>query len=175
MASRDLSLRDRIVEDLPFAAAGVLAGVLFGLYGGPAMLETISRLAYVAEPDATVGWAVHVLMSAIFGVGYAEASRLVRPGPATVPMFGLLYGVALWVGGPLLVMPLALGETGAVLDVGGAVGSLWGHLIYGAVLQATGQVCLFLATGGARAAPTAAGAPHGVGGPTATEVRLVEA
>lgn len=136
-------LTSRVRDDAIYAVAGVLAGVLFGLYGGDAMLEMISLLA-LAAPDVGVGWAIHLFNSAVFGVAFAEIRRVVEPGEVSRPMLGLLWGIALWVIGPVSGMPILMGNVEAVPNVAGSVGSLWGHVIYGAVLQATGQVGLVL-------------------------------
>lgn len=143
-------LAHRIRDDAVYAVAGILAGILFGLYGGDAMLEMISLLA-LAAPDIGVGWAIHIFNSALFGVAFAEIRRLVDPGEVSRPMLGLLWGIGLWVIGPVLGMPVLLGNVEAVPNVAGSVGSLWGHVIYGAVLQATGQVGLLLVPAGWKA------------------------
>lgn len=143
-------LTSRVRDDAIYATAGILAGVLFGLYGGDAMLEMISLLA-LAAPDVGVGWAIHLFNSAVFGVAFAEIRRVVDPGEVSRPMLGLLWGIALWVIGPVSGMPILMGNVEAVPNVAGSVGSLWGHVIYGAVLQATGQVGLVLVPVGRRA------------------------
>lgn len=129
--------QDHLKGDATYALAGVVAGLLFGLYGGDAMLETISLLA-LSTPDVGTGWAIHLFNSAIFGIAYAEVRRFVGPTEITLPMLGILWGVFLWVIGPVSGMPILMGNVEAVPNV--AVGSLWGHIIYGAVLQALGQV-----------------------------------
>lgn len=131
--------RNTLKDTVLYAAAGVVAGTLFGLYGGQAMLEMISLLVLDA-PDATVGWGLHLVISAVFGAGYAEVKGLVRPTQISLPMLGILYGIGLWVIGPVTGMPLAMGDLDVIPNI--AIGSLWGHIIYGASLQALGQVAV---------------------------------
>lgn len=134
-----LLARNGLKDTVLYALAGVVAGTLFGLYGGQGMLEMISQLVLV-QPDATVGWGVHLLISGVFGAGYAEVKSLVRPTQISLPMLGILYGIGLWIIGPVIGMPVLMGNAEAVPNV--AVGSLWGHIIFGAVLQALGQVAV---------------------------------
>lgn len=141
-----MPLPARLRSDVIFAAAGIVAGTLFGLYGGDGMLEMISLLA-LAEPDVGVGWAIHLFNSAVFGIAYTEIKGRIKPTPISQPMLGILWGVALWVVGPVSGMPILLGNVEAVPNVAGSVGSLWGHLIYGAVLQAMGQAGVELLPG----------------------------
>lgn len=135
---------ERYRDSLMYAAAGVLAGALFGLYGGTAMMERISLLV-LATPDATAGWVLHLLLSALFGAVYAQVKAAVGPTEVSLPMLGILYGIALWVVGPVVGMPVLAGRAEMVPNL--AIGSLWGHILYGAVLQAVGQVAVAV-TGG---------------------------
>lgn len=111
------------------AAAGIGGGIMFGiLLGMMGMLPMIAML--VGSQSAAVGAVVHLAISAILGAGFG----LVVPVTRFWPLLGagVVYGVAWWVLGALLLMPAALGMP--VFQLGAtSVQSLIGHLIYGIV------------------------------------------
>lgn len=113
-------------------------GALMHMMG---MMGMIAGL--VGREDVGVGWAVHLAISVLFGVGYgltfAGASR--SWGHATG--FGVVYGVVWWVLGALLIMPVYMGMP--VFQIGETqLQSLMGHMLYGLtlglVVQAVVQV-----------------------------------
>jgi uncharacterized membrane protein YagU involved in acid resistance len=81
---------------------------------------------------AAAGWAMHVVIGVVLAVGYAQFAAGRLPGP--VAARGMAYGVAVFLMAQLAVMPMM----GAGVFSGGnvpmIVGSLMGHLVYGAVL-----------------------------------------
>jgi uncharacterized membrane protein YagU involved in acid resistance len=111
---------------------GLVGGVLFGV-----MMQMMGMLGMVAglvgQDGAAVGWVVHLVISVLFGLGYA-----VTIGPRSTSWgralgLGAVYGVIWWVLGALIVMPAILGMP--VLQVGTPqVQSLVGHIVYGLAL-----------------------------------------
>jgi uncharacterized membrane protein YagU involved in acid resistance len=97
------------------------------------MMGMIKMIAGMMGSDsALVGWAVHLAISAMFGIGYALVfGRFNRPW-----LGGLIYGFIWYVLGPLTLMPLmtGMGLQWSVAGVTGSMPSLMGHLIYGLVL-----------------------------------------
>jgi uncharacterized membrane protein YagU involved in acid resistance len=116
------------------AVAGVAGGVVFGaLMQAMGMMGMIAGL--VGSESAAVGWGVHlvnsVVIGAIFGI---VASRLSGAGPLAGA--GAAYGVAWWVVGALLIMPLWLGMP--AFQIGEPqLFSLMGHVIFGVVTGLT--------------------------------------
>jgi uncharacterized membrane protein YagU involved in acid resistance len=108
---------------------------MMGMMG---MLPMIAKMAGSSSP--AIGFAVHLVISAIIGVIFAVlvGDRL-RTRAATTAA-GLVYGVAWWFLGPLTLMPLFMGMgvgvnwTGAAVTA--AMPSLVGHLVYGGILGA---------------------------------------
>lgn len=112
----------------------VLAGILASLAGGVVfglmmqMMGMIQMIAMMMGSQSTVaGWMVHLVISAIFG-----ATWLAFSGPAGGAGRGLIYGAALWVFGPLLVMPAMVGMPMFAINTTAMI-SLVGHLVYGLV------------------------------------------
>ena len=121
-------------------AGGLVGGVVFGL-----MMQTwdmIPMVAALVESDSTaVGWGVHLLISAFFGLAFAVALGQVRTGIVGATLLGLLYGAVLWVIGPLLLMPARLGmPLFAINDM--TLQSLLGHLVFGVLLGAVAGALL---------------------------------
>ena len=114
-------------------AGGLVFGAMMGMMG---MLPMVGKL--VGQPTAGIGFLVHLVNSAIIGVGFAlVVGRLVTSIGSGLG-YGLLYGSAWWLLGPLTLMPLFLGMGfGVNWNLTAAVNmfpSLVGHLIYGAIL-----------------------------------------
>jgi uncharacterized membrane protein YagU involved in acid resistance len=83
---------------------GLIAGILFGIV--MQMLGKISMIASMMGSDSlVVGWIIHIIISLIFGVIFGVlAARMEK-----VYGFAIIYGIILWIIGPLLLMPLMLG------------------------------------------------------------------
>lgn len=112
-------------------AGGVVFGVMMGLMG---MLPMVGML--VGQDNPVIGFVVHMVISAIFGASYGViAPMLPIRSMGTTIAAGLAYGVILWVVGALVLMPLMLGMSAMVLQVGPMqINSLIGHLFFGVIL-----------------------------------------
>jgi hypothetical protein len=129
--------------------AGLLAGVIFGIMmqmmhapapkgGEVPMMMMVAQV--VKSDNLAVGWVYHLFNSAVIGAifGWLLGTRAAgRPGAAAG--WGVAYGVAWWILGGLILMPLFLGmPTFAPLRMAMmrpvAMGSLVGHLVFGVVL-----------------------------------------
>ncbi len=109
-------------------AGGVVFGVLMTVMG---MMPMVAML--VGSESVAVGWVVHLAISAFIGAvfGVLLAARVTSFAAGAV--LGLVYGVAWWVLGPLLIMPAQMGMPLFTVDAM-AVNSLVGHLLFGLVL-----------------------------------------
>jgi uncharacterized membrane protein YagU involved in acid resistance len=108
-------------------AGGIMFGILMAMMG---MMSTIAMM--VGSSSAAVGWLVHLVISAGYGVLFA----LIVPatlGLGAMLGAGAVYGVVLWVIGPLLIMPAMMGMPLFMFDTT-AMMSLIGHIIYGLVV-----------------------------------------
>ncbi|HEX9484161.1 MAG TPA: hypothetical protein VF929_06250 [Gemmatimonadaceae bacterium] len=129
-------------------AAGLTAGVVFGLMmqmmSVPApngmQMPMMAMVAKVARSDSVaVGWLYHLFNSAVIGAGFGWLfARAAVDYPHGLG-WGAAYGVAWWVLGALVLMPMLLGMSAfAPLMMAPmrmvAVGSLVGHVIYGLIL-----------------------------------------
>ena len=119
------------------AFGGLLGGLVFGaLMAKIGMLPMIGKM--VGQPSAGVGFLVHMANSAIIGAGFAVVFHRFSTGITRGLRYGLLYGGAWWVLGPLTLMPLFMG-VGLGVNWNAAAAakmfpSLIGHLMYGAIL-----------------------------------------
>jgi uncharacterized membrane protein YagU involved in acid resistance len=118
------------------AAAGLVAGIPLGIImQATDVMPMVGDL--VSDPSLGLGWLVHLFNSALFGAIFALLfSRWVaRLGPALG--LGLLYGIAWWILGALVIMPAWLGMNEMIFQVGANQWwSLAGHLLYGLLLGA---------------------------------------
>jgi hypothetical protein len=131
--------------------AGLVAGIVFGLMmqmmtaptpdGG--RVPMMAMVAQVVRSDSlVVGWLYHLFNSAVIGgiFGWLLGARSRETGAALLN--GAVYGVAWWVVGGLILMPVLLGMPAfAPLLMAPmrpvAWGSLMGHLLYGVILGAS--------------------------------------
>lgn len=134
------------------AVAGLVAGVVFGMMmqmmsapgpDGTPMSMMVMVAQVVGSSSLAVGWIYHLFNSAVIGAtfGLVLGGR-VRGGLGRSLILGTGWGILWWVLGGLILMPLFLGmppfaplRMAPMRPV--ALGSLLGHLIYGAVLGAT--------------------------------------
>jgi hypothetical protein len=131
------------------AVAGLLAGLVFGIImqmmkaptpdGGHVPMMAMVAMVVRSE-SLTVGWIYHLFNSGIIGAlfGWLLGARA-ESGSGSEATWGALWGLVWWVLGALLLMPVLLGMPAfAPLMMPPmrtvAMGSLVGHLIYGAIL-----------------------------------------
>lgn len=124
--------------------AGLAAGVVFGLMmtmmNTPDGKPMMAMVAQVVRSDSlAVGWIYHLFNSAIIGgiFGWLMAGRIGGFGSAL--LWGALYGVAWWVLGGLILMPLLLGMSAfapLMMEMMRpvAISSLMGHILFGLIL-----------------------------------------
>ncbi len=114
-------------------AGGLVFGAMMGMMG---MLPMVGKL--VGQPSAGIGFIVHLVNSAIIGAGFAFVLGRLVTSIGSGLRYGLLYGGAWWLLGPLTLMPLFMGMgLGVNWNLTAAVNmlpSMMGHLIYGAIL-----------------------------------------
>jgi len=101
------------------------------------MMTQVGRV--VGSDSLMVAWGVHLLVSVVLAVMFAVIAGSRGENQGTAPGWGLLFGLIVWVVAWQIAMPLLLGEPvfGFVRHIRAvpfAVGSLLGHIIYGAVL-----------------------------------------
>lgn len=115
------------------AIAGLAGGVAFGMMMGMmGMLPMVGML--VRQESAVIGFIVHMVISAFIGAVYGLVAGRFAVNGATALIGGIVNGVAWWVLGALVLMPLLLGMSQMVFVIGQAQWmSLLGHIIYGLV------------------------------------------
>ena len=90
--------------------------------------------ALVGGSSPWLGFAVHLVISALIGMSYGLLFRREASDAATALVWGMVYGLAWWFLGPLTLLPVLLGVP-FVWSAGVAAAlapSLIGHLLYGA-------------------------------------------
>ena len=114
-------------------AGGVVFGAMMGMMG---MLPMIGKM--VGHPSAVTGFLAHLVISALIGASFVVIFHDFIRGASGGLGYGLVYGGAWWLLGPLTLMPLMMGMgLGVNWNAAAAsqmLPSLVGHLIYGAIL-----------------------------------------
>ena len=114
--------------------AGTAVMTMVGLWGAPMMgmpaMNPADMLAGAMGGQPMVGWMAHFMIGIVLAGGYTLVAAWL-PGPAAAR--GALYGVAPWLMAQLAVMPM-MGLPVFSGSVAMAMGSLVGHLIYGAIV-----------------------------------------
>lgn len=117
------------------ALAGVVGGIAFGIL--MAMMGMLKMIASIIGSQSTaVGWVIHLMISAMIGIGFAIVFHNLTETKSRSVMAGLIYGAIWWVLGPLTLMPLMMGMglQWSAAAASAAMPSLVGHLIYGLIL-----------------------------------------
>jgi len=116
--------------------AGIIAGIVFGAMMAVMMPATLGKIAKLYGLSGQfVGFLVHLVHSAFIGWAFTWfVGDSVSIGAGSV--YGLLYGLAWWVLGPILIMPTWLAGSPRLSTEGvqAALPSLPGHLVFGLVL-----------------------------------------
>lgn len=133
------------------ALGGLVAGVVFGIMMQMMMAPTpeggqMPMMAMVAmvvgSTSLAVGWLYHLFNSLVIGAIFAWLLGPRVAGYGSGFGWGAAYGVAWWILGGLILMPVLLGMPPfaplmmAPMRVV-AMGSLVGHVIYGVILGGT--------------------------------------
>ena len=116
-----------VIGTLAMTAVGVWIAPMMGM---PAM-NPADMLAGKMGGMAILGWVGHLMIGMILALIYAAVAESRLPGPPVAR--GAIFSLAPWLMAQLMVMPMM----GMPLFSGSmtmAVGSLVGHLIYGAVV-----------------------------------------
>ncbi|MDJ0458003.1 hypothetical protein PUN71_012385 [Arthrobacter sp. NQ7] len=110
-------------------AGGIVFGILMAMMG---MLVTIASMMGSQSP--WVGFGIHLMISIVYGLVltlFFATRFLTSYGRGTLT--GLVYGVVLWIIGPLLIMPMMLGMPLFTFNLTVML-SLMGHMMYGVIL-----------------------------------------
>jgi uncharacterized membrane protein YagU involved in acid resistance len=115
---------------------GTAVMTAIGLWGAPIMgLPRMNPAEMLAGPmggSMVLGWVVHFMIGTILAMIYAAiANRL----PGSGALSGALYSLAPWLLAQVVVMPM-MGMPVFSGSATMAMGSLVGHLVYGAVVGA---------------------------------------
>jgi uncharacterized membrane protein YagU involved in acid resistance len=117
-----------LVATLVMTAVGLWVAPLMGI---PAM-NPAEMLAGAMGGSMVLGWIGHLMIGVILAIGYAIVAPAL-PGPGWLR--GALYGIAPWLLAQIVVMPM-MGMPVFSGSAAMAMGSLIGHLVYGAVVGA---------------------------------------
>jgi uncharacterized membrane protein YagU involved in acid resistance len=135
MAAQTLSSQNALTRS---AIAGIIGGIgggiVFGLMMGvQGMLPMVGML--IGQDNALVGFVVHMLISAFIGATFGVIAQRVPSTLVVRLIAGAVYGVVWWVLGALVLMPVMLGMSAMVLQIGDMqISSLVGHLVFGVIM-----------------------------------------
>jgi uncharacterized membrane protein YagU involved in acid resistance len=129
-------------QGLRVLGRGIVAGTIGGLLFTVVMVQlgflpTVASLIGSTSPLA--GFIVHLIISDLIGISYGLLFQRQSYDVGSALGWGVSYGFFWWVLGPLTLMPMLLGAPPqwTVEAAAGALGSLIGHLVYGAGLGIT--------------------------------------
>jgi hypothetical protein len=114
------------------ALAGLAGGLAFGvLMGVMGMFPMVAKL--IGSESALAGFALHMILSAVIGGGFGVVFGAMIYCFGTGVGYGLVYGLAWWILGPLTLMPtlLGMGPQLTLEAVRMTLPSLGGHILYG--------------------------------------------
>lgn len=84
---------------------GVVGGIVFGI-----MMQMMGKMGMIASLGGSeslfIGWIFHMIISIVFGIGFGLLATKVQQN---LFLLSIIYGVIIWVVGPLLIMPMMMG------------------------------------------------------------------
>lgn len=98
-------MTDSATQALKFGViGGIVGGIVFGLFMQlQGMMGMIASM--MGSQSIFVGWVTHMGISIIFGLSFAVLTFVI----SNVWTLSLLFGVGIWIVGPLLIMPMMMG------------------------------------------------------------------
>ncbi|MBY6035802.1 hypothetical protein KUV80_04025 [Fictibacillus nanhaiensis] len=97
MENRNKSITNGII-------GGIVGGILFGL-----LMQMMGQLGMVASmmgsDSLVMGWFIHMVISVIFGAIFGAFAMMMQ----NLWVLTIVFGIGIWVAGPLVVMPLIMG------------------------------------------------------------------
>ncbi len=130
----DFNLTRAIIAGLVGTAAMTVMMLMAPLMGMPEMNIGRMLAGFMGIP-VVIGWAAHFMIGTVLAVIYAAVFAARLPGSAL--MKGMLFGLIPWFMAQVVVNPMMGAGVFAVntpAPVAMVMGSLIGHLVYGAVL-----------------------------------------
>ncbi|PKQ36103.1 MAG: hypothetical protein CVT61_02390 [Actinobacteria bacterium HGW-Actinobacteria-11] len=112
------------------AAGGIVFGAMMAMMG---MLVMIAGMMGSSSP--WVGFGIHMTISIFYGIVFTVLATRWLGSWAKGLLVGAIYGIILWVIGPLLIMPMMMGGALFAFNTTTMM-SLIGHIIYGLVVAA---------------------------------------
>jgi len=129
-------------QGLRVLGRGIVAGTIGGLLFTVVMVQlgflpTVASL--IGSTSPLTGFIVHLVISDLIGISYGLLFQRQSYDVGSALGWGVSYGFFWWILGPLTLMPILLGAPPqwTVEAAAGALGSLIGHLLYGAGLGIT--------------------------------------
>lgn len=151
-----MATESRTAAPVNGASLELTGGALAGLIGSAIMgvlmlgqmtpvLETAIPALYGVGPGLGVGFGIHLLHGAVFGIIFATLLRATPLGTVATSqvqtaLLGLGYGVLVWIVAAVLLMPVwlsAMGFGGAPSVPNVSTQSLLGHVVFGLATGAT--------------------------------------
>ncbi|MEO5826308.1 MAG: DUF6789 family protein [Gemmatimonadales bacterium] len=115
---------------------GTIVMTVVGLYVAPMIgmpkSNPAEMLAMAMGGNMMLGWIAHFMIGIILAVIYATVAPSI-PGPPVLR--GALFGIAPWVVAMVVVLPM-MGKPMFMGAMTPALGSLMGHMVFGAVVGA---------------------------------------
>jgi hypothetical protein len=100
------------------------AGIIASLVGGLVMSIMLGMMGFfpgiaamVGSNSSVVGFFVHMVISLLFGVAFSIFAGLIRLNPLAA---GALFGIIIWIIGPLILMPMMMGSANPCGNVCGS-------------------------------------------------------
>lgn len=119
-----------------FSATVVLSVMMLakGMMGVMPELDVISMISTMMGAPPAMGWLGHFMIGTVaWGGGFAILYGLIPGGTAV--MKGIAFGIAVWLGMMVLVMPMAgAGLFGMAFGIMAPMMTLALHIVFGAVL-----------------------------------------
>ncbi|MDA2187247.1 hypothetical protein PDN08_05870 [Bacillus cereus] len=117
---------------------GIIGGVIFGI-----IMQMMGKIAMIAgimgSSSLLSGWIIHMMISIIFGITFGLLTSVIK----NRLVLTIVFGVGIWIVGPLVIMPIMMGMGTNLLNAFAPqqLMTLGTHLFFSIIVAIAFKIC----------------------------------
>ncbi|MBH0320534.1 hypothetical protein [Bacillus cereus] len=117
---------------------GIIGGIIFGI-----IMQMMGKIAMIAgmmgSSSLLSGWIIHMMISIIFGITFGLLTSVIK----NRLVLTIVFGVGIWIVGPLVIMPIMMGMRTNLLNAFAPqqLMSLGTHLFFSIIIAIAFKIC----------------------------------
>ncbi|HGG0583401.1 MULTISPECIES: hypothetical protein [Bacillus] len=117
---------------------GIIGGIIFGI-----IMQMMGKIAMIAgmmgSSSLLSGWIIHMMISIIFGITFGLLTSVIK----NRLVLTIVFGVGIWIVGPLVIMPIMMGMRTNLLNAFAPqqLMTLGTHLFFSIIVAIAFKIC----------------------------------